>query len=93
MLQYIDPPIEKIHHMKLTSHRGDSGIKNRPGIKIVQGNIPAKQKRHKIPSIYWFLSYILDFYSITRKLDVGEIGEKESTQNFIHDVAPFTPSS
>ncbi|CAA6673234.1 unnamed protein product [Spirodela intermedia] len=26
--------------VKLTSHLGDSGIKNRPGIKSVQGKIP-----------------------------------------------------
>lgn len=51
---------EKINHMKLTSHRGDSGIKNRAGIKIVQGNIPGRKKN--VPSIYWcFFMYFASF--------------------------------
>lgn len=33
-----------IYKVNLTSHRGDSGMKNRPGIKIVQGKIPADGK-------------------------------------------------
>lgn len=30
-----------IDYMILTSHRGDSGMKNKPGINIVHGKIPA----------------------------------------------------
>lgn len=31
-----------VHNEKYTSHRGDSGMKNRPGIRIRQGKIPGK---------------------------------------------------
>lgn len=34
--------IEENLFCELTSHRGDSGMKNSPGINIVQGNIPEK---------------------------------------------------
>lgn len=33
--------------IKLTSHLGDSGIKNSPGIKIKQGKVPAKENMEK----------------------------------------------
>ena len=36
---------EKIitYFMQLTSHRGDSGMKNSPGISIVHGSTPEKE--------------------------------------------------
>jgi hypothetical protein len=34
-----------IYHMIFTSHRGDSGMKNKPGINIVHGKIPAMMCR------------------------------------------------
>lgn len=34
--------------MILTNHRGDSGMKNRPGISARQGNVPAAENDIKL---------------------------------------------
>lgn len=33
--------------IKLTSHLGDSGMKNKAGINIIPGNIPERKKKRK----------------------------------------------
>lgn len=38
--------------MKLTNHRGDSGMKNSPGISARQGNAPIKE--NNIPALSKF---------------------------------------
>ena len=63
--------------MLLTSHRGDSGMKNSPGISIVHGRIPAKRKFSIVPSIskclfrHWLLSIQLHHLFLSISLRGG----------------------
>lgn len=45
--QHILDDTQEYQFIKFTSHLGDSGMKNRAGINIVQGKIPAREQGHR----------------------------------------------